>query len=183
MGSKWLSASEHRGKPSGRLCRLIDLPRQWLSTLSIDIIAERGLCPLALARPPGLDLSFNRFPTNPYSEIRVQSTPAPVRGNGRRLISQNWTQNTMTEPNEVAEAEAEDLNPFHIARRQFDRSMPYLAGIKRGLIDFLKTPARQFLSAFRSKWTTVRSKISSGTECCTAASAVPAKAASGFTRT
>ena len=36
----------------------------------------------------------------------------------------------------------EDLNPFHIARQQFDRAMPHLPTLKRGLIDFLKSPIR-----------------------------------------
>lgn len=42
----------------------------------------------------------------------------------------------------------EDLNPFHVARRQFDRAMPYLAGLKKGLIDHLKTPARTVSLSF-----------------------------------
>lgn len=37
---------------------------------------------------------------------------------------------------------AEDLNPFHIATAQFDRAASYLPDLKRGLIDFLKRPAR-----------------------------------------
>jgi glutamate dehydrogenase/leucine dehydrogenase len=37
---------------------------------------------------------------------------------------------------------AEDLNPFHIATQQFDRAASYLPHLKKGLIDFLKRPAR-----------------------------------------
>ncbi len=36
----------------------------------------------------------------------------------------------------------EDLNPFHIARQQFDEVLPYLTEVKRGIIDFLKSPIR-----------------------------------------
>ncbi len=39
-------------------------------------------------------------------------------------------------------ATTEDLNPFHIAEQQFDRAASYLPHLKRGLIDFLKRPAR-----------------------------------------
>jgi glutamate dehydrogenase (NAD(P)+) len=36
----------------------------------------------------------------------------------------------------------EDANPFHVARVQFDRAVPYLPKLKRGLIDFFKSPIR-----------------------------------------
>ncbi len=36
----------------------------------------------------------------------------------------------------------EDLNPFHIGQQQFDRALPYLPELKRGLIDYLRLPAR-----------------------------------------
>jgi glutamate dehydrogenase (NAD(P)+) len=36
----------------------------------------------------------------------------------------------------------EDLNPFHIAAQQFDRAVRYLPKLKRGLIEFLKRPAK-----------------------------------------
>jgi glutamate dehydrogenase (NAD(P)+) len=38
--------------------------------------------------------------------------------------------------------EAEDLNPFHIAEQQFDQAVSHMPELKRGLIDFLKRPAR-----------------------------------------
>jgi glutamate dehydrogenase/leucine dehydrogenase len=38
--------------------------------------------------------------------------------------------------------ESEDLNPFHIAEQQFDQAASYMPNLKRGLIDFLKRPAR-----------------------------------------
>ena len=55
----------------------------------------------------------------------------------------------MTEQTEsAAAAPAEDLNQFHVARRQFDRAMPYLAGIKKGLIRYLKTPVQTVTLSF-----------------------------------
>jgi glutamate dehydrogenase (NAD(P)+) len=36
----------------------------------------------------------------------------------------------------------EDLNPFHIAAQQFDRAVDCLPGLKAGLIEMLKRPAR-----------------------------------------
>ena len=38
--------------------------------------------------------------------------------------------------------DTEDLNPFHIAAQQFDRAAALMPQLKRGLIDFLKRPAR-----------------------------------------
>jgi glutamate dehydrogenase/leucine dehydrogenase len=43
---------------------------------------------------------------------------------------------------------AEDLNPFHIARDQFDRAVRHLPTTKRGLIDFLKLPIRTITVCF-----------------------------------
>ena len=37
---------------------------------------------------------------------------------------------------------SEDLNPFHIAAQQFERAVRYLPGLKQGLIEFLKRPAK-----------------------------------------
>lgn len=42
----------------------------------------------------------------------------------------------------------EDLNPFHIARYQFDRAMPLVPTLKHGLIDFLKSPIRTVTLSF-----------------------------------
>ena len=39
-------------------------------------------------------------------------------------------------------ATAEDLNPFHIARQQFEHAVEYLPDLKRGLIEFLIAPDR-----------------------------------------
>ena len=36
----------------------------------------------------------------------------------------------------------EDLNPFHIAQRQFDQAVRYIPDLKAGLVDFLKKPDR-----------------------------------------
>jgi glutamate dehydrogenase/leucine dehydrogenase len=43
---------------------------------------------------------------------------------------------------------AEDLNPEHIAAQQFDRAVRYLPELKRGLIDFLRRPARTIMLEF-----------------------------------
>jgi glutamate dehydrogenase (NAD(P)+) len=43
---------------------------------------------------------------------------------------------------------SEDLNPFHIAAQQFDRAARYLPGLKRGLIEFLKKPAKTVVLNF-----------------------------------
>jgi glutamate dehydrogenase (NAD(P)+) len=48
----------------------------------------------------------------------------------------------------MIEKMAEDLNPFHIARQQFDRALPHLGQMKRGLIDFLKSPVRSISLCF-----------------------------------
>jgi glutamate dehydrogenase (NAD(P)+) len=45
-------------------------------------------------------------------------------------------------------AQAEDLNPYHIAAQQFDRAAPYLIGLRRGLVDFLKRPSRTVILEF-----------------------------------
>ena len=37
----------------------------------------------------------------------------------------------------------EDLNPFHIAQRQFDQAVRYIPDLKTGLVDFLKKPGRE----------------------------------------
>src|SRR5262245_28389563 len=42
----------------------------------------------------------------------------------------------------------EDLNPYRIASQQFDRAAGYLPGLKRGLINFLKQPAKTVILEF-----------------------------------
>lgn len=42
----------------------------------------------------------------------------------------------------------EDLNPFHIAKTQFDTACRYMPDMKAGLIDFLKRPARSITVEF-----------------------------------
>ncbi len=51
----------------------------------------------------------------------------------------NETQ-TVVEPRPAVTAE--DLNPYHIAQRQFDQAVRYIPGLRKGLIDFLRRPAR-----------------------------------------
>jgi glutamate dehydrogenase (NAD(P)+) len=46
------------------------------------------------------------------------------------------------------ESPQEDLNPYHIAREQFDRAVAYMPHLKRGLIDFLKSPDRTVIVEF-----------------------------------
>jgi len=43
---------------------------------------------------------------------------------------------------------SEDLNPYHIASQQFDRAVPHLPELKRGLIEFLKSPIRTITVCF-----------------------------------
>jgi glutamate dehydrogenase (NAD(P)+) len=43
---------------------------------------------------------------------------------------------------------AEDLNPFNIVSQQFDRAASYMPHLKKGLIDFLKQPARTVTLVF-----------------------------------
>jgi glutamate dehydrogenase (NAD(P)+) len=45
-------------------------------------------------------------------------------------------------------AQPEDLNPFHIAAQQFDRAAACMPHLQRGLIDFLKRPARTVILEF-----------------------------------
>jgi glutamate dehydrogenase/leucine dehydrogenase len=47
-----------------------------------------------------------------------------------------------------APAPAEDLNPARMAAQQFDRAVAYLPGMRHGLIDFLKRPARTIALEF-----------------------------------
>jgi glutamate dehydrogenase (NAD(P)+) len=44
--------------------------------------------------------------------------------------------------------QAEELNPYRIAAQQFDRAVGHLPGLKRGLLDFLKRPARTVILEF-----------------------------------
>jgi len=44
--------------------------------------------------------------------------------------------------------EPEDLNPFGIAGRQFDRAVPHLPNLTKGMIQFLKTPVRTITVCF-----------------------------------
>jgi glutamate dehydrogenase (NAD(P)+) len=52
------------------------------------------------------------------------------------------TVKTATPVSATPAKETEDLNPFHIAEQQFDQATAYMPDLKRGLIDFLKRPAR-----------------------------------------
>ena len=44
--------------------------------------------------------------------------------------------------------EGEDLNSYHIGRRQFDKALRYLPNMQRGLIEFLKSPVRTVAVSF-----------------------------------
>jgi glutamate dehydrogenase (NAD(P)+) len=52
---------------------------------------------------------------------------------------------TRTSAEPRAADRGEDLNPFHIATQQFDRAASLLPKLQRGLIDFLKRPARTLI--------------------------------------
>jgi glutamate dehydrogenase (NAD(P)+) len=54
----------------------------------------------------------------------------------------------MKKKSTLAENGSEDLNPFHIAAQQFDRAAALMPNLKRGLIDFLKRPARTVILEF-----------------------------------
>lgn len=45
-------------------------------------------------------------------------------------------------------AETEDLNPFHIASRQFDQAVVHMPHIKDGLVSFLRHPGRTVILEF-----------------------------------
>ncbi|GIW81930.1 MAG: glutamate dehydrogenase [Gemmatales bacterium] len=45
-------------------------------------------------------------------------------------------------------SDQEDLNPYHIADQQFQRAVAFLPDLDRGLIDFLKRPARTTIVEF-----------------------------------
>jgi glutamate dehydrogenase/leucine dehydrogenase len=42
----------------------------------------------------------------------------------------------------TAPEDIEDLNPYHIAKQQFDRAAQYLPNLSGGLLDFLRRPGR-----------------------------------------
>jgi glutamate dehydrogenase (NAD(P)+) len=48
----------------------------------------------------------------------------------------------------AAESSREDLNPFHTASEQFSRAAAYMPHLKKGLIEFLKRPARAVILEF-----------------------------------
>jgi glutamate dehydrogenase (NAD(P)+) len=56
--------------------------------------------------------------------------------------------NRETAPASASVEKPEDLNPFHISAQQFDRAAERLPQIQRGLIDFLKRPARTVIVEF-----------------------------------
>ena len=47
-----------------------------------------------------------------------------------------------------SDAYREDLNPFHIARQQFDRAVRHLPKREHGLIESLKSPVRTITVCF-----------------------------------
>ncbi len=56
--------------------------------------------------------------------------------------------NRIATSTDASKLQAEDLNPFHIASQQFDRAVPHLPKLKRGLIEFLKSPVRTITVCF-----------------------------------
>jgi glutamate dehydrogenase/leucine dehydrogenase len=57
-------------------------------------------------------------------------------------------QKTIPLPTDETSSDVEDLNSYHIAVEQFDRAAGYMPHLKRGLIDFLKRPARTVILEF-----------------------------------
>jgi hypothetical protein len=89
---------------------------RWPCTVNLLVLAKilRGLCAsLQYQSPAGTDLNQETDMGN------VSDCQEPV------------------DP-----AEMEELNPYRIAREQFDRAVPYLPELKRGLVEFLKAPVR-----------------------------------------
>lgn len=67
------------------------------------------------------------------------------------MTDSNTTLQTRTETGEVDTAHSpppEELNPYLIAREQFDRAAELIPDLKRGLIEFLKTPDRSICVSF-----------------------------------
>jgi glutamate dehydrogenase (NAD(P)+) len=54
----------------------------------------------------------------------------------------------MTDKHSEPDSQAENLDPVYISEQQFDRAASYIAGLKRGLIDFLKQPKRVYIVNF-----------------------------------
>lgn len=50
--------------------------------------------------------------------------------------------------NSISSSEQEDLNPFHIASRQFDQAIAHMPHIKDGLVSFLRHPGRTVILEF-----------------------------------
>src|SRR5262249_38046428 len=72
--------------------------------------------------------------------------PAEDNGFLQRYLEGSFSMNQKSPP--VAGNVSEDLNPYHIAAQQFDRAAAYMPELKRGLIDFLKRPARTVILEF-----------------------------------
>jgi glutamate dehydrogenase (NAD(P)+) len=66
----------------------------------------------------------------------------------RRTIAMTTPVDPKASPPGEQRKPAEDLNPFRIAEQQFDRAAALLPALKRGLIDFLKQPARTVILEF-----------------------------------
>ena len=58
---------------------------------------------------------------------------------------------TMTAPRPTVE----ELNPYRIAQAQFDLAARYIPDLKRGLIEFLKRPARALTASGNSRLSTI----------------------------
>jgi glutamate dehydrogenase (NAD(P)+) len=72
--------------------------------------------------------------------------PAEDNGFLQLYLEGSFSMNQKSPP--VAGNGSEDLNPYHIAAQQFDRAAAYMPELKRGLIDFLKRPARTVILEF-----------------------------------
>src|SRR5262245_27210642 len=129
-------------KPSGRGFILIALRAQ--RNVRRVVIVTRpnvGGCEVSSALPNQV---FSFASVGPLRIMRVWAGAcAPASRVNFPLPSR---ENAMTKQASSASPpvvrDAEDLNPFHIAARQFDRAAAFMPQLKAGLIEFLKRPAR-----------------------------------------
>src|SRR5207244_13040374 len=83
---------------------------------------------------------------------RGEGAAAPVTGPSRaapvRTLSPAQEDLSMAPVPRPSAAPPEDLNPFRMAARQFDRAVGYLPGLRHGLLEFLRRPARAIAVEF-----------------------------------
>lgn len=96
-------------------------------------------------KPPGFSHSNDCIMSRRWGDHRLKTNTIIVYNlNGAKdiVIANRGKAPFATNSQQRMNKATEDLNPFHIARQQFDRALPHLPKLKRGLIDFLKSPIR-----------------------------------------